>query len=120
MKHPLKSEPIPPYWKYASLKHASDTKCKRDEHGFPVFHDDGVCQSCKRPAKVFSHPWYQFKYQILGYCEACTIEKMGPMPTDEERKQYEKYLAKKNNKIQTRFLWPDEKLVQELEQLAKL
>lgn len=118
MKKPLGNEPPAPYWKTHIPKYNEHKEWKRDEHGFPIFHDDGRCVTCKGKAVTFSSPWYQFKYQILGYCEKCVIEKMGPAPTKDEEKAYE-LAEEKKRKPRIIFLWPDTSLIRELEQIAK-
>lgn len=117
MKNRTIREPaLAPYWKRRLPKHPEHKEWKRDRDGYPIFHEDGVCKDCKGEAKKFSRPWYAFKYQILGYCEACTIKKMGVAPTPEQEAAYERSLKKP-----ARFyaiLPPDTEAVAELERLS--
>lgn len=115
---PIKEERPIPYWKRRIPKCPERTEWKRDEDGFPIFFDDGVCTLCKGGAKKFSHPWYQFKYQILGYCEPCVTARMGAAPTPEQERAFAEKDAKKPV---FRFISPTlspDAAVKELEQLA--
>lgn len=119
MKKP-KEYPPAPYWKEHIPKCPEHTEWKRDEHGFPIFHDDGVCVVCKKKDVKPSTPWYAFKFQILGYCEDCVKAKMAPEPTPEEHAEYE---ARRKTKAPVRVItFPvvtsDRDLVRELEKIA--
>lgn len=87
VKKPNAEERPLPFWKRGIPRYKEHTSWKRDEDGLPIFHDDGKCVTCKGEAKVFSHPWFQFKYQILGYCEACTTKVMGEAPSKEQEEK---------------------------------
>lgn len=121
MKKP-KEDPPAPYWKEHIPKCPEHTKWKRDEHGYPIFHDDGVCTGCKKKDVKPSTPWYAFKYQILGYCEDCVKTKMAPEPTPEE---HERYIAARKSKAANRFvsppqfLCPDKALIREMEKIVE-
>lgn len=84
MKKPIKRRPIIvlPKWKARIPRHPEHKDWKRDNFGFPIFHDDGVCVRCKGAATKFSLPQYAFKYQLLGYCEPCTTTVMGALTAD--------------------------------------
>ena len=119
MKKP-KEYPPAPYWKLHIPKCSEHTEWKRDEHGYPIFHDDGVCVICKGKATTFSHPWYAFKYQLLGYCEACTKTKMASAPTPEEEAAHHAAEKKKAApKFFPQYLWPDTALIRELEKIVE-
>lgn len=120
MKKP-KEYPPAPYWKEHIPKCPEHTEWKRDEHGFPIFHDDGTCVVCKKKDVKPSTPWYAFKYQILGYCEDCVKAKMAPEPTPEEHAKYAAACAPKTVSrisIQPEFLCPETDLILELEAIA--
>ncbi|RTL07652.1 hypothetical protein EKK58_00360 [Candidatus Dependentiae bacterium] len=119
MKKPAKVEPTPPYWKMHIPKCPERTEWKRDEHGYPIFHDDGICTVCNGKAETFSHPWYKFKFQILGYCEACVITKMGTAPTPEQEAAHCAAAVKKAAPKFPQFLWPDTALIREMEKIVE-
>lgn len=86
-----KEEPNAPFWKKYLPRHLEHKHWKRDEHGHPIFHDDGVCTRCGKPAVKFSTPWHKFKSQIVGYCEPCITATMGEAPDLTEPKPIAKY-----------------------------
>lgn len=118
MKKP-KEYPPAPYWKEHIPKCPEHTEWKRDEHGFPIFHDDGVCVVCKGKAETFSHPWYRFKFQLLGYCEPCVIAKMGTAPTPEQEAAHKAEREKKVVPKLPQYLWPDTALIREMEKIVE-
>jgi hypothetical protein len=95
MKKSDKEEKPVPFWKRHIPKFPECKQWKRDSDGFPIFYDGENCQLCKGKAKAFSHPWYAFKYQLLGYCEPCVLKQMGPAPTKEEEREEEEKDRKK-------------------------
>ena len=111
-----------PFWKRGIPRYAEHTGWKRDEDGLPVFHDDGKCVTCKGEAKVFSHPWFQFKYQILGYCETCTTKVMGPAPSKEDEEKANRVKVRQtaweSTIVRPVLLTADKQAMKELEQLV--
>lgn len=121
MKKPTKEEPQPPYWKLHIPKCPEHKEWKRDEHGFPIFHDDGVCTLCHKKDVKPRTPWYAFKLQILGYCEDCVKATMAPEPTPEEHAKYQASHDGTDKKATFKFpqyLWPDKTLMHEMEKIV--
>ncbi len=118
MKKHTKVESTPPYWKEHIPKLPERTEWTRDEHGYPVFYNDGVCISCAGEAKVFSHAWYKFKYQLLGYCEGCVTSRMGVAPTPEQEQAQIEARKKKEIKKFPRYLRPEYSLWTRLQTIA--
>ena len=119
MKKPIKVDPPAPYWKLRTPKCPEHTEWKRDEHGYQIFHDDGVCTICEGKATAFTHSWYQFKYQLLGYCEQCVKARMASAPTSEEEAAYYAAAAKKAAPRFPVYLYPDGALIKEMEKIVE-